>query len=167
MLNFILSNQKYNFMKKYKLITSVFATSMFITGLTSFITSPAQANSSGYYKSNSRPEVYYVNADRRAFCHVQNPSQMNLFGGFGQVRVVGNESFKSGLADGGKCRFDNGFYKRKSKPEVYGLTDNQMCWVSSPQMMNAFGGFGKVRVVDDSSDFLAGGRQDVGDCSWP
>jgi len=91
---------------------------------------------------------------------------MNIFGGFGQVRVVGTQSYQSGARPLGGCMWPDGFYRRQSAPEVYRLFQTQMCWVSSPEMMEAYGGFGQMRVVDDPS-VLQARRTDVGDCEWP
>ncbi|MCC5641666.1 hypothetical protein LC607_01560 [Nostoc sp. CHAB 5824] len=140
------------------------------TLLASFSSLPstlAQSNwPSGFYRASSRPEVYYLNTDERFHCHVQNPSQMEILGGFGQVRVVGTESFKSGSEFAGECGWPSGFYKLKSRPEVYGVNPKVVCWVSSPAMMEAYGGFDRVKVVDDSSNIFAQ-RKNVGDCVWP
>lgn len=93
---------------------------------------------------------------------------MEIFGGFNQVRVVGNNDFKSGTKFMGKCGFLTGFYRRTNDPKVYGVNAQQgvACWVSSPQMMDAYGGFDRVKVVDDSSDISAQ-RRDQGGCVWP
>ncbi|MEI6428272.1 MAG: hypothetical protein WCO45_07775 [Pseudanabaena sp. ELA607] len=121
----------------------------------------------GYYRASNRPEVYYVNSAQRFHCHVQNPSQMEMFGGFKQVRVVGTESFKAGTRFIGKCGWPDGqFYRLKSRPEVYGTNTGIGCWVSSPAMMDAYGGFSRVRVIDDSSDIFAQ-RRNAGECVWP
>lgn len=119
---------------------------------------------SGYY--SLRGNVYALNANNSTYCYVQSPTQMNLFGGFSKVREVGSDSFKAGSRDVGKCGWPNGFYRKKSKPEVYGLNDKQACYVNSPQMMDAYGGFKRVRVVEDSVDLFAQ-RKFVGDCLWP
>jgi hypothetical protein len=121
---------------------------------------------SGYYRKSDQPAVYYLNSSNSTYCHVQNPSQMDIFGGFGQIRVVGTNRFLAGSKNIGECGWPNGFYKRKSQPAVYGLNDTKACWVSSPQMMDAYGGFKQVRVVEDSSDLFAQ-REYAGDCIWP
>jgi hypothetical protein len=122
----------------------------------------------GFYKASNNPKVYYLDKDKNFHCHVQNPSQMEIYGGFQQVRVVGNNEFMSGTNFIGKCGFPTGFYRRKSDRKVYGVNAPQgiACWVSSPQMMDAYGGFSRVKVVDDSSDILAQ-RRDIGSCVWP
>jgi hypothetical protein len=122
---------------------------------------------SGCYRQSDRPEVYCLNSSSSTYCHVQNPSQMDTFGGFGQVRVVGTNRFLAGANNIGECGWLNGFYRRKSKLEVYRLNnDTKACWVSSPEMMDAYGGFKQVRVVEDSSDLFAQ-REYEGDCIWP
>ncbi len=141
--------------------------SILVTGLATVFSGSVEAVSpSGYYRVSDRPEVYFLNSSSNTYCHVQNPSQMNLLGGFGKVRVVGGNSFRSGATNVGECDWPKGFYRRKSRPEVYRLSNTQMCWVSSPEMMEAYGGFGQVRVVENSSDIKAG-RTDVGECDWP
>lgn len=121
----------------------------------------------GYYKSNTNDAVYWLNASEGIYCLVQNPSQMKAFGGFGQVRVTGTESFKSGSGSAGQCGWPDGkFLRRKSEAAVYGTYEGWACLVTSPQMMNAFGGFGLVTVIDDSSNIFAT-RKDGGECLWP
>ena len=130
---------------------------------------PALANwPSGFYRTSNDPKVYLLNKDSKFHCHVQNPSQMEIYGGFKQVRVVGNNEFMSGTRFADKCGFPTGFYRRKNDSKVYGVNARQgvACWVSSPEMMNAYGGFSRVRVVDDSSDIIAQ-RTDKGSCVWP
>jgi hypothetical protein len=128
----------------------------------------AQSNwPSGYYKASNRAEVYWLDSAKRSHCHVQNPSQMEMFGGFNNVRVVGAESFKDGSRFIGQCSWPDGqFYRLKSRREVYRTNSGIACWVSSPEMMNAYGGFGLVRVIDDSSDIFAQ-RINAGECVWP
>ncbi|MFB2977771.1 hypothetical protein [Microseira sp. BLCC-F43] len=57
----------------------------------------------GFYRQDGKPNVYLVNVNNRAFCHVQSPAQMERFGGFGRVVVFPNDSFKIGLRDAGAC----------------------------------------------------------------
>lgn len=165
-----------------KYLTSLAGVSLFISGLASLVTLPAQAESPySFYRVSGHPEVYliddhiwHIDLDRLpkpprptpTVCHVQNSSQMERFGGFGQVKEVRDKSFMRGRVYQGECKWPNGFYRRASQPEVYGLNDTQMCWVISPEMMEAYGGYGRVMVVDDSSDLLAG-RKDGGRCKWP
>ena len=121
----------------------------------------------GYYRANSNAAVYWLDTSKGSHCHVQNSSQMQMFGGFGQVRVTGTESFKSGTKFNGECAWpDESFLRRKSQAAVYGTYRGGACWVSSPQMMEAFGGFGRVSVIEDSSDIFAK-RQNGGECVWP
>lgn len=83
---------------------SLFTASIFATGLTALLKTSAQAaRPSGYYRISSRQEVYFLNSSSRSFCHVQDPSQMEVFGGFNQVQVVRNNSFMSGARYIGEC----------------------------------------------------------------
>ncbi|MBD1846637.1 hypothetical protein H6F89_25090 [Cyanobacteria bacterium FACHB-63] len=130
--------------------------------VTEFRGSSSPAVTGGYYKSTDRPEVYAVNFTNLTYCHVQNPSQMNAFGGFNQVKrftpTVANEFFSSKKFVG-ECRWGNGLYKRQHHPEVFHLFDNgtpSACWVRTSNQVRQFGGWNKVRSVDDSSDLKVG-----------
>lgn len=132
----------------------------------------ASSSRLGFYKQQDRPEVYLV---YRAgfYCHVQNPNQMDAFGGFGKVQVV--NSLNLNATKTGGCGWPNGFFKLSNKPEVYrmyggGIPEfnigDSFCHVANPAQMNAYGGFGQVRAVSPSSD-LGRGRQFTGKCSNP
>jgi hypothetical protein len=95
---------------------------------------------------------------------------MSAFGGGGRVQVVGNLSLSG--TNTGDCGWTNGFFRRSNKPEVYrmfgsGIPEfnigDRFCHVASESQMNAFGGFGQVRVVSPSSD-LGRGRNFTGEC---
>jgi hypothetical protein len=49
----------------------------------------------GFYRQVSDPKVYFLDLRKNTMCHVQNPSQMEAFGGFEQVRITLDYSFKS------------------------------------------------------------------------
>lgn len=118
--------------------------------------------SSGYFRRSDRPEVYFVNAGARTSCHVQNPSQMEVYGGFGQVRVVSSDAFRDGAQFNGPCLWPDGLYRSSDRPEVYYLFDNlkSACWVRTPQRVEELGGWGKVRIVNQvpRESFVVGRR---------
>lgn len=156
-------------MPSFKQLNSLVHVTSYTLGLVTLSALQSVAQSSwptGYYRASNRPEVYWLNSRTNTYCHVQNPSQMNMFGGFNQVRVVGTESFRSSSQFIGKCGWPDGFYRVQNRPEVYGLGNGFACWVSSPQMMNAYGGFSRVRVVENSSNLFAQ-RRNAGECVWP
>jgi len=124
-----------------------------------------------FVRQSDRPEVYYqFRADM--YCHVQNEAQMAAYGGFGRVQVVPRATMRGQFTGG--CSFPNGFYRLRSRPEVYrlfgsnGLPNggNDICHVVNEQQMARFGGFGIVRVVPDTSD-VRRGRGSVRPCMNP
>ncbi|MEP0919552.1 hypothetical protein NC981_22235 [Leptolyngbya sp. DQ-M1] len=165
-----------------RLILPLTGGSLLMLGLAPLFTPPAQAESPyRFYRVDGRPEVYLVDdhywdidiepnpkpsRKPQTVCHVQNPSQMETFGGFGQVQVVRDRAFMRGRVYQGECSWLNGFYRLASRAEIYRLNNTHLCWVSSPEMMETYGGFGQVIVVEDSSDLLAG-RKNSGTCEWP
>jgi hypothetical protein len=125
---------------------------------------PATAQmSGGFYRQAQRPEVYWQYSAYQ-FCHVQNPAQMNAYGGFAQVRVMQNPPLRGEFA--GPCPWPDGFWRRSDRPEVYLIRRGRICHVINPTQMDAFGGFGRVRVVPPDSRVTVGlGR--VVPCPWP
>lgn len=126
----------------------------------------------GFYRQQDRPEVYLVYRPD-SYCHVQNEDQMSAFGGFRRVQVVGSLNLNG--TNTGDCGWPNGFLKRSNQPEVYrmyggGIPEfiigDRFCHVANEDQMNAYGGFGQVRVVSPGSD-LGRGRNFTGDCPNP
>lgn len=128
------------------------------------LTTPASAQmSGGFYRQAQRPEVLWQ-LSAYQYCHVQNPAQMNAYGGFGQVRVMQNPPLRGEFS--GPCPWPQGFWRRSDRREVYLISRGRICHVVSPQQMEAFGGFGRVRVVPPDSRLTVGlGR--VLPCPWP
>ncbi len=128
----------------------------------SVFAAPSQQSSlsTGYFRRSDRPEVYFVNANSRTSCHVQNPSQMDLYGGFGRVRVVSNDLFRDNTQFNGPCLWPDGLYRSNDRPEVYYLFNNwkSACWVRTPQRVEELGGWGRVRVVNQTprESFIVG-----------
>jgi hypothetical protein len=120
-----------------------------ITSSSPSVSSPV----SGYFRRNDRPEVYFVNAGTRTACHVQNPSQMEVYGEFGQVKVVQGDGFRAGTTFTGSCLWPDGLYISREKPEVYYLSNNwkSACWVRTSERVNQLGGWGKVRLINGTS----------------
>jgi hypothetical protein len=115
---------------------------------------------SGYFRQNDRPEVYFVNAGTRTSCHVQNPSQMDVYGGFSQVKIVSGDAFRNGTQLTGPCLWPDGLYKSNDRAEVYYLYDNwkSACWVRTPQRVVQLGGWSRVRIVSQTprESFIVG-----------
>jgi len=108
--------------------------------------------SSGYYRLRDRPEVYFINAENDTGCHVQNPSQMDIYGGFEQVRVV-DHSRSDPRFTREPCLWPDGLYRSSERPEVYYLYNNwrAACWVRTSERANQLGGWGRVRVINNTS----------------
>jgi hypothetical protein len=122
---------------------------------------------SGYYRRNDRPEVYYVNAGTRTACHIQNPSQMDVYGGFKRVLIVQDDRFRTGANFTGPCPWPDGLYRSRERPEVYLLHNNwqSACWVRTPERVEQLGGWGNVRLVDGTSrESLSVGRNYLEAC---
>ena len=115
---------------------------------------------SGYFRQNDRPEVYFVNAGTRTSCHVQNPSQMDVYGGFSQVKIVSGDAFRNGTQLTGPCLWPDGLYRSNDREEVYYLYDNwkSACWVRTPQRVVQLGGWSRVRIVNQTprESFIVG-----------
>jgi hypothetical protein len=126
----------------------------------SYLATNSGGLSSGYFRQSDRPEVYFVNAGSRTSCHVQNPSQMEVYGGFSQVRVVSGDTFRAGAQFSGPCLWPDGLYRSSDRPEVYYLHNNwkSACWVRTPQRVEELGGWGRVRLVNQTprESFIVG-----------
>lgn len=108
-------------------------------------------------------------------CHVQNPQQMEEYGGFGVV--TGNPD-GSDLAPGSEsaCPWQNGFYKNPDGPEIYKLygdaqgpwgRGDKICWVVNMEQLGRLGGNNFKEVERDSlnpQDSLGAARSNTGDC---
>ncbi len=124
---------------------------------------PASAQGFAFFRQSQDPAVYWQFTPYQ-YCHVQNPAQMNAYGGFGQVRVMQNPPLRGEFA--GPCPWPDGFWRRSDRPEVYLIRRGRICHVINPPQMEAYGGFGRVRVVPPDSRVTVGlGR--VGPCPWP
>ncbi|MEO5971560.1 MAG: hypothetical protein ABIQ95_16670 [Bdellovibrionia bacterium] len=120
--------------------------------------------STGYYRAENTCGVY-------RFCDshysgVKNPDVMNCLGGFAQVMNVTQTRFDKILRnrnDSGHFAF-NGFIRQADRCEVYRLYDNdKYCGVASPAQMNAFGGFGQVKIISNYNNLIEG-RTYTGAC---
>jgi hypothetical protein len=130
----------------------------------------------GFYREGNQDAVYLVFRPNGRYCHVQNPDQMNAFGGSGQVRSISSISSNSSSGGfSGECGFPNGFYRLGNQDAVYWLNGNAIpefnvgssyCHVVNRQQMEAFGGFSQVRSVATTSD-IGRGRDYTGSCQNP
>jgi len=124
----------------------------------------------GFLRQGNRQEVLFQYTPS-GYCHVQNPAQMNAYGGFGQVRVV-PVADPSGRFTG-PCPWPNGFYRRSNEQAVYRLfgrgpdgIGGRACHVVDPAQMARFGGFGRVTVVEPRSELFVD-RERPGPCRNP
>ncbi|MEO5970157.1 MAG: hypothetical protein ABIQ95_09535 [Bdellovibrionia bacterium] len=111
----------------------------------------------GFYRVHNTCPVFQIYEDN--YCHVRNPDTMECFGGFGQVVVLPQTDFDKIIKNRNNPGFAkfNGFIRQKNLCEVYKIYDNtNYCHVTSPGQMNAFGGFGQVKLVSDQNGLLSG-----------
>ena len=134
--------------------------------------SEAQAPQSGFFRQSDQPSVYFW-YEPNLYCHVQNPEQMESYGGFSQGHVVPRLAMTGRQT--GDCGWSNGFFRRSNAPEIYRLSGSvpsrfnlgeSICHVVNQAQMEAFGGFAQVRVVNPTSD-LGRGRGAVTACTNP
>lgn len=123
--------------------------------------------STGYYRASSEQHVYFYNDETRWYCHVQNATQLNSFSAQDQVRVVGNiyPILNLGVSLS-ECPWWDGFYKTDESETVYRLYPGNVCEVTSPEMLAAYGATDVVVTAEVGSDFTAH-RTNVGQCYWP
>lgn len=134
---------------------------------------PQPATVGNFYRQDGKPEVYFQYTPDH-YCHVQNEAQMAAFGGFGKVEVLKELNLLGSTT--GDCGWPNGFYRKNNDASVYNLSGSQppylpnlgrdICHVINETQMAAFGGFGKVVVIPDSSD-IHRGRDAVTECTDP
>jgi hypothetical protein len=95
--------------KKYRsLVSKVAVLSAIGVFIPMFSTTAETQWPSGYYRQSNSSYVYYLNSSNSTYCHVQNESQMEAFGGFRRVRVVGGSNFLVGSRNIGECDWPNG-----------------------------------------------------------
>jgi hypothetical protein len=132
---------------------------------------PGDYSASGsFHQERGRPDVMFQYADT-GHCRVENPTQMDAFGGPARVRIV--PALAMGGLFTGRCAWPNGFFRRSSEGAVYRLhgpgpygLGRLACHVTEPRQMELFGGFGRVAVVDPKSHLFLG-REAAGECSDP
>jgi len=121
----------------------------------------------GYYRASADQEVYFYNDEYRWYCHVQNPTQLHTFFAADQVRVVGDIwpilSLGVSLSE---CPWWDGFYKAEDNDKIYRLYPGNVCEVTSPEMLAAYGAVDFVVTAESGSDFTAH-RTNIGQCFWP
>jgi hypothetical protein len=126
--------------------------------------------SGSFHQARGRPDVMFQ-VDDMGHCRVENPSQMDAFGGPGRVRTVPVLAMRGNFT--GRCAWPNGFFRRSSEGAVYRLhgpgpfgLGRLACHVTEPRQMALFGGFGRVAIVEPSSHLFLG-REPAGECSDP
>jgi hypothetical protein len=123
-----------------------------------------------FHQARGRPDVMFQNADS-GHCRVENPSQMDAFGGPGRVRTVAMLAMRGAFT--GRCAWPNGFFRRVSEGAVYRLhgpgpfgMGRLACHVTEPRQMELFGGFGRVAIVEAKSHLFLN-RAPPGECTDP
>jgi hypothetical protein len=123
----------------------------------------------GYYRTVSDPtNSFYYNDESRWFCHIQNATQANLYQVESQIRVVGDvASFLNQATSLNECAWPNGFYKiAGNEGPVFRLYPGNICTITSPEMLAAYGGSSSVIEAEAGSDF-GSHRTQIGQCFWP
>lgn len=147
---------------------ALLAVSLFAAALP--LVAEAQTSVGQFYRQSDRPEVMFQ-YDNDYHCHVQNPSQMEAWGGFGLVNTLPRVQMRGEFT--GPCPFPDGFYRLSNDARVYRLYGGGMfnvgefsCYVTDPAQMARYGGFGQVRVIEPSSD-ISIARPRPGPCADP
>ncbi|NBC36085.1 hypothetical protein GTZ99_05880 [Novosphingobium sp. FSY-8] len=161
----IMHNRRYSIIAKMIVLLS--AASMAMNS------APVQAEdfAGAFVRQADKPEVMWQYAPD-LYCHVQNETQMALFGGFGKVKVVPKMAMAGRST--GDCGWPNGFYRRDNETPVFKLSGvglvpaigPNICHVVNETQMALFGGFGKVQPVPPTSD-IARGRGGMTECANP
>jgi len=123
----------------------------------------------GYYATlDESDQAYYYNDEYRWYCHIQNATQGDLYDVPEQLRIVGDiYSFLSQATGLGECPWPNGFYRIvNTDGPVYRLYPGNICTITSPEMLDAYGGTDSVIESEEGSDYSAH-RTDIGQCFWP
>jgi hypothetical protein len=134
---------------------------------------PSWAEEGPFFRQSDQAAVYFQYLPNM-YCHVQNTDQMAAYGGFEKVKVVPKLQMKGQQT--GVCGWPNGFYRLNNEPNVYRLyasgapeawnLGSNICHVTNPEQMAAYGGFEKVKVVSPDSK-LGVGRGPVQPCFTP
>jgi hypothetical protein len=123
----------------------------------------------GYYATAADPQTaYYYDDEYRWYCHIQNATQAELYGVEEQLRIVGDvSSFLSQAVSLNECPWPNGFYRTigENSP-VFRLYPGNICEITSPEMLAAYGGTDSVVESEEGSDF-GSHRTTIGQCFWP
>lgn len=152
-----------------KIYLSIFACLALATSLNAGKTSYEAKEhwATGYYRASSEEHVYFYNDEYRWYCHVQNQTQLANFFAEDQVRVVGDIYPILSLGQSlGECPWWDGFYKTEESETVYRLYPGNVCQVTSPEMLAAYGATEFVVTAEAGSDFTAH-RTNIGQCFWP
>ena len=130
-----------------------------------------EATPVGTFQREQGGAAVYLQFAERLHCVVQNPSQMEAFGGWEQVMTVPRLAMRG--EDVGICAWPNGFYRRANEPAVYRLhgrgalnLGRLACHVVNPRQMELFGGFAQLRVVLPSSNLFQS-REQPAECADP
>lgn len=137
-----------------------------LLGLVFAVSIDAEHWATGYYRSSSDTNTYFYNDEYRWYCHVQNNTQLNSFFAAEQVRVIGDiyPILNLGVSLN-ECPWWDGFYKTDDSEIVYRLYPGNICSITSPEMLAAYG-VTDVVTAEVGSDFGVH-RSNIGQCFWP
>jgi len=124
----------------------------------------------GFYKHASDPRVWFTPNDSDGFCHVQNPTQMETFGGFDLVRTIPDGADLDGYRGPkqGECRWGDGFYRIDGEAAIHRFSDGyRRCVVrDADQHRGQYASVEPLTVPASDAGGLFAGRTDDGLCAW-
>jgi hypothetical protein len=115
----------------------------------------------GFYRQGDDRTVFYVQPAAKTTCVVANPSMMEAFGGFGQVKVVGQEVDLRGSKPLASCAWPTGRYRKVNSDVVFDVRGDAAC--REPRGAKA-PARDPVLVISSDSDVTANKRFS-GDCA--
>jgi len=85
----------------------------FAAALASCSSPPASISDPGpaFVRVGSEQSIWYLPAGTATYCLVADPTQMNVFGGFGRVKQVDAGATIAGRRLDGTCRYPDGVYE--------------------------------------------------------
>ncbi len=128
----------------------------FAAALTSCSSPPASISDPGpaFVRIGSDPSIWYLPAGTATYCLVADPTQMNVFGGFGRVKQVDAGATITGRRLDGTCRYPDGVYEVAGT--AYRLHGDTICRESRPE---------RHATTVPAGTALGVSRRDLGRCA--
>lgn len=133
----------------------------------------------GFYRYRHHNQVYWIHHGK--VCAVRSKADLRVLGGKNHVQVVSRDidilggrhnvpSCKSttrieSRSHGSFSGSSASFYRVRGHTQVYHVSDNRVCAVSSQEQLGAMGG-GRVETAR-SRHQIFNGKKDKGNCVWP